>query len=80
MSLDHLAFFYEDKLIYIAVTQKKRPTRIGIDRFEIGSGDRTRTCDPLINSQLLYQLSYTGIGWRGYIKPRSIRNRCVAVS
>ncbi len=24
------------------------------------SGDRTRTCDPLINSQLLYQLSYAG--------------------
>ncbi len=24
------------------------------------SGDRTRTCDPLVNSQLLYQLSYTG--------------------
>src|SRR5690606_36152244 len=26
------------------------------------SGDRTRTCDPLINSQLLYQLSYAGSG------------------
>ena len=24
------------------------------------SGDRTRTCDPLVNSQLLYQLSYAG--------------------
>jgi hypothetical protein len=26
----------------------------------IGSGSRTRTCDKLINSQLLYQLSYAG--------------------
>ncbi len=26
------------------------------------SRDRTRTCDPLINSQLLYQLSYSGRG------------------
>ena len=25
------------------------------------SGDRTRTCDPLVNSQLLYQLSYAGL-------------------
>jgi carbon storage regulator len=27
-----------------------------------GSSTRTRTWDPLINSQLLYQLSYRGIG------------------
>ena len=27
-----------------------------------GSASRTRTCDKLINSQLLYQLSYCGIG------------------
>ena len=27
----------------------------------IGSSGRTRTCDQLINSQLLYQLSYRGI-------------------
>src|SRR5688572_5185267 len=26
-----------------------------------GSPSRTRTCDPLINSQLLYQLSYRGL-------------------
>ena len=26
----------------------------------LNSRGRTRTCDPLINSQLLYQLSYTG--------------------
>ena len=25
-----------------------------------GSGSRTRTCDPMINSHLLYQLSYAG--------------------
>ncbi len=26
-----------------------------------GSPSRTRTCDPMINSHLLYQLSYRGI-------------------
>ena len=31
--------------------------------YEIGSPARTRTTDPLINSQLLYQLSYRGIFW-----------------
>ncbi len=29
-----------------------------------GSPSWARTSDPLINSQLLYQLSYRGIGWR----------------
>ena len=28
--------------------------------FSIGSADRTRTCDPVVNSHLLYQLSYRG--------------------
>ena len=32
-------------------------TKVGL----IGSSGRTRTCDQLINSQLLYQLSYRGI-------------------
>ena len=27
----------------------------------ISSPGKTRTCDPLINSQLLYQLSYRGV-------------------
>ncbi len=30
------------------------------DPLEIGSASRTRTYDPLVNSQLLYQLSYRG--------------------
>ena len=31
-------------------------------QLELGnSRGRTRTCDPLINSQLLYQLSYRGV-------------------
>ena len=30
-----------------------------------GSASRTRTCDKLINSQLLYQLSYCGIDHYG---------------
>ncbi len=28
--------------------------------WKIGSASRTRTYDPLVNSQLLYQLSYRG--------------------
>ncbi len=28
--------------------------------LENGSGGRTRTCDPAVNSRLLYQLSYAG--------------------
>ena len=32
--------------------------------LEIGSPSWARTSDPLINSQLLYQLSYRGIEWR----------------
>ncbi len=28
--------------------------------FVLSSGDRTRTCDPVVNSHLLYQLSYAG--------------------
>ena len=39
---------------------------------DFGSGGRTRTCDPAVNSRLLYQLSYTGILWRR--GPES--NRC----
>ena len=38
----------------------------------IGSGGRTRTCDPAVNSRLLYQLSYAGSDWRR--GPES--NRC----
>ena len=45
--------------------QRKSASPRGTDRFYKSqccndSGDRTRTCDPLINSQLLYQLSYAG--------------------
>jgi hypothetical protein len=37
---------------------EKRHKPLGLRRWS--SRDRTRTCDPLINSQLLYQLSYSG--------------------
>ena len=42
-----------------------RPTRRPPPQFafwERGSPGRTRTCDPAINSRLLYQLSYRGSG------------------
>ncbi len=32
----------------------------GPDNRKIGSAGRTRTCDPVVNSHLLYQLSYRG--------------------
>src|SRR5712671_3005157 len=41
-------------------------------RGEDGSSSRTRTCDPLINSQLLYQLSYRGTRLRD--RPEGGRN------
>ena len=38
-------------------TSRKHEGKQGSD---IGSSNRTRTCDPMINSHLLYQLSYRG--------------------
>ena len=38
----------------------KTKRRKGLALQRLSSRDRTRTCDPLINSQLLYQLSYSG--------------------
>ena len=65
-----------DKLIFLSVWSEychlmtvfknKGLTISGKILVLIGSGSRTRTCDKLINSQLLYQLSYAGSGilWR----------------
>ena len=36
------------------------PKRLGAPALPPYSGDRTRTCDPVVNSHLLYQLSYAG--------------------
>ena len=33
-----------------------------VNQFQPSSGGRTRTCDPTVNSRLLYQLSYAGKG------------------
>ena len=41
-------------------TKRQTAGTVCSGRFENGSGNRTRTCDRLINSQLLYQLSYAG--------------------
>ncbi len=38
---------------------KLRRTAFAVS-FRNGSAGRTRTCDPAINSRLLYQLSYRG--------------------
>ena len=34
---------------------------ISVNSFLIGAGDRTRTYDPIITNDVLYQLSYTGV-------------------
>ena len=49
-------------------TPVKQSAATGYRCGACSSRDRTRTCDPLINSQLLYQLSYSGRG--GRIGPR----------
>ena len=36
-----------------------------------GAGERTRTADLLITNQLLYQLSYAGLGWGVGLAPRT---------
>jgi hypothetical protein len=46
----------------------------------LDSGDRTRTCDPLINSQLLYQLSYAGPARKAAPRRSLINDRRVGVS
>lgn len=41
---------------------KSKGPHIAVRPFCIGAGGRNRTRDPLITSQVLYQLSYTGVG------------------
>ena len=41
-------------------TAKKNPAPFVGAGFQIGSPSRTRTSDPVVNSHLLYQLSYWG--------------------
>jgi hypothetical protein len=35
-------------------------------RMMCGAANRTRTCDPVITNDVLYQLSYCGEPWRGF--------------
>src|ERR1051325_5162602 len=49
------------------VNQRRRTRRAG-------SGSRTRTYDPRINSPLLYQLSYAGVLGRRALERRSFRS------
>ena len=51
---------------------KEKSAENGRPSLISGSGGRTRTCDPAVNSRLLYQLSYAGSVWRR--GPES--NRC----
>lgn len=51
---------------------KKRSFRCG--KSKNGSSDGTRTCDILINSQTLYQLSYRGICCGNYLLSHVVSN------
>ncbi len=44
---------------------------------EFGGRDRDRTCDPLIKSQLLYQLSYAPILWPVAVPPSAVDGGCI---
>ena len=41
---------------------QRRPAEKALRAGKEGSAGRTRTCDPVVNSHLLYQLSYRGLG------------------
>jgi hypothetical protein len=47
----------------VVMCQERTPAR-GYGRLIFGGCSRTRTCDPLIKSQLLYHLSYTPCPYR----------------
>src|SRR5579859_2356375 len=47
-------------LLYSADQSRQPKTAALLDRLRVGSRGRARTCDILINSQTLYQLSYSG--------------------
>lgn len=45
----------------LVYSQTVSTTHPQLRKLQIGSGGRTRTCNTLINSQILYRLSYAGI-------------------
>ena len=53
---------HENRILAIlSVTKQFSSSIFHLKPKRIGSSSRTRTCDQLINSQLLYRLSYRGI-------------------
>ena len=51
---------------------------ISVNSFLIGAGDRTRTYDPIITNDVLYQLSYTGVGPAFITGSWAAQERCCA--
>ena len=51
---------HENLVGIMGTQQKKNPAPFVGAGFQIGSPSRTRTSDPVVNSHLLYQLSYWG--------------------
>ena len=64
--------------------QNKKPNHsVGLLLEADGAGERNRTLDLLITSELLYQLSYTGVACRGTRRDRIVikkRDPCVALA
>ena len=50
-----------------------KKARISASLLNGGAGTKSRTRDLLITSQLLYQLSYTGMGWHYIEMGRSVK-------
>ena len=50
------------------------------DYFKIGSSNRTRTCDILINSQTLYRLSYRGIFTGNFLSSQPVSRQVLSAS
>ena len=48
----------------MSITKKTQPLDLQVAEFQIGDPGEARTLDPLIKSQLLYQLSY-GVKYLG---------------
>jgi hypothetical protein len=48
-------------LIHRGLARRQKSLTISCEAFSIGSPGRARTADPVINSHLLYRLSYRGI-------------------
>jgi len=62
-------------LLFFSSAHKKAPESFDSGALLFGSTTWTRTRDPMINSHLLYQLSYCGIGAYVTDSKREVKHR-----